>query len=1190
MANGTRLPERRYMACKVIFKDKVFFKEDFVHMILDGLDLPDELVKNSEYLKTIGYFKGYKKGDPLGLRKPPSSDAGKAGQELKPNDNGKKEESPKANGRGTLEKESVLKAESTGGATKSPASAERISQLERQIEKNNEAKAVAQKSTDPSAKAEVERIDNETKDLVYEHFKLKAEEQQKAEAARKEKEKRTPEQEIIDSHKEIDRQIEKAQEAYDNAETERETYIKKNRDLPLDGDIVLEKLTKEKTEAEDRLSELKVEKDNLSPLPDKTEVVRNDKEKLTEAKTIAQEHGYEHPTKMLNSIAKPENGGERFETVQEAVKSENPQVQEFLDKKNVKKTVATTRAYEGEVREGVKKEIEKLGLTREVQNRGEAKANAKAFIEKVGEDHALEAVRNNDIADMEAAYVWNEIIEGNERKLSTETDPVKIAELEKRQAELFNEFSEKALSSGRFGSALADIYQNSDLGYNLARKIQEYKDVNKGEIPAEVEARFKEYDAKIKELNKQIAELESQPKEIIKPESREKKLRQSLSAEKIAEKKELAAKYRGTMNDVTRIVTLLGEKDFRRYAKLVLEEAAGDFKIWSTELINNVGDKIAEHLPKLYEELYGTVKSEQQKIARLQKQLDDLRSGKVADKIKRKEDSKEVTDLKEEIRAAKEELGLFQSKKLPDQPKSQLEKEVARLQKSIDEYKKKTEEVKSGNVPVKKATVEDTKLTRLKAEKLAVKEAYDKEIYKAEIQNRTARQKTISAIADAWGMTRILQATFDASFMLVQGLTMTMRNAVRNPKALGEAFKNTVKFFASESKTEQWLRNIKQQEWYSELKQSKLSLTEPHGKITAREELLYSDWANMIWNVIGSPLKLKKGDAYEKWKKASPFKAFERASLGYLDTLRVARWLEGKQMLEKKGIRYSDNPEAYKQMADVINTLTGRASLGRAEQISQPLTQIFFSPRNWASALKTATPYVFYHFGKMRSGEKGWKPTVAQKMAIADLSTQVALTTSMLMLVKAYLDGDDGPSIGVETDPRSSDFGKVKIGDKRIDPWGGKIQQIVFTSRMLSEATHDAFPSLSGGGMKTTKGGDIVPLGTPYKAKTMGGTAIQMVTNKLAPSASLLWEYMSTQEKDGKKVDDYGNEFIMSDEVKQRLYPMYAGTVADLAKDGIDSLEGFLLFYSFFGGGVQDYGKDKKSTHHRVKHELHNGK
>ncbi len=79
--------------------------------------------------------------------------------------------------------------------------------------------------------------------------------------------------------------------------------------------------------------------------------------------------------------------------------------------------------------------------------------------------------------------------------------------------------------------------------------------------------------------------------------------RQSLSKEEVARKTELRKKFFGQLNDITRIPTLLADKEFREYAGLVFKEAAGDFKYFSKELIESVGEKIKEHLPQLFKEI-----------------------------------------------------------------------------------------------------------------------------------------------------------------------------------------------------------------------------------------------------------------------------------------------------------------------------------------------------------------------------------------------------------------------------------------------------------------------------------------------------------------------------------------------------------------------------------------------------------
>jgi len=519
----------------------------------------------------------------------------------------------------------------------------------------------------------------------------------------------------------------------------------------------------------------------------------------------------------------------------------------------------------------------------------------------------------------------------------------------------------------------------------------------------------------------------------------------------------------------------------------------------------------------------------------------------------------------EELKKLQKVAGIPEKRRL-DLTKKATERRIAELKKKLadGDFTKKT----------RKPLIADTELIRAKAEKLRLQEQYDKEFYANELENRTDWQKAKDGVADAWGLARGLSATGEASFVGIQGLVQT----IAHPIYAAEAFKNATKFLFSEKKTEEWLRRLKQQEFYPVMKEAKLALTEPSAKITAREELYNSGWTDLAWNMLVSPAKLRSKSAYEAWKKGNPIRAIERASVGYLDTLRVMRFLDGMEILEAKGKHIAKDKEDYKDLADMINTLTGRASLGFAEQIAEPMSKVLFSPRNWASQVKTATPYALYHFGKMT-------PT-ARKMAVQDFSKFVGLTTGMVMMAAAGLNNDDDPETGVEFDPRSSDFMKIRWGKKRVDPWGGRIQQIVFTSRLFMDFLHDVAPKLSDGGMKTGSG-DIVPLGTPYKAKTKEGVAIQMAINKLAPSASLMEKYIAShKDKNDVRVDEYGKELDLWKSAKESMRPIFWGTVNDLLKDDPGALNGLLGFAAFFGYGVnvyEDKVKKEKTKDERPK-------
>lgn len=83
---------------------------------------------------------------------------------------------------------------------------------------------------------------------------------------------------------------------------------------------------------------------------------------------------------------------------------------------------------------------------------------------------------------------------------------------------------------------------------------------------------------------------------------------QSLTDEELNRKLELRKKFSGYLNDITNIPTLLADKEFREYAGLVFKEAAGDFKAFSKELIDYVGEKIKPHLSSLWGDLGGDAK------------------------------------------------------------------------------------------------------------------------------------------------------------------------------------------------------------------------------------------------------------------------------------------------------------------------------------------------------------------------------------------------------------------------------------------------------------------------------------------------------------------------------------------------------------------------------------------------------
>ena len=503
-----------------------------------------------------------------------------------------------------------------------------------------------------------------------------------------------------------------------------------------------------------------------------------------------------------------------------------------------------------------------------------------------------------------------------------------------------------------------------------------------------------------------------------------------------------------------------------------------------------------------------------------------------------------------------EEAGIPEKRKLQS-AKDRTKKQIQKLEQKIkdkDFSKRKPKKLTS-----------DSELDKLRAEKIRIQGEFDKLQYQNELRNRTLSQKIVDGLFELWNITRALRATAELSPVLLQGGLYTIGQSVTNPMMAIRSFNQLFIQGFSEKKHERWLNNLRAKEYYPRVKESKLAITETDAKLNAKEELFLSGWVNHIWDLIGRPLKLVGEKPYDFWKKLSPPKFFERATIAYLNNIRLEKYLQGEEMLRMQGIGYDGNEKQYKAVADVINTFTGRGSLGKLEMVSKPLSLVFFSPRMWSSTIQQtiALPYFYAAAGKGTTevGLKKIKPTVAQKMIMYDYMKYVALTGAILMLIKAQEDDDDEKGMKIETNSLSSDFGKIKYGNTRIDPWGGRIQNIVLISRIMSDSMISK--------------GEVKQLGSSNYVSTKGDLLAQMATNKLAPSSAMVYKYLFSKVKKDKstgeqyRVDKFGNELggplsMTTD----NLYPIYWETIKEIHTEHPAVVAGFLDAIAFFGVGV----------------------
>jgi hypothetical protein len=131
------------------------------------------------------------------------------------------------------------------------------------------------------------------------------------------------------------------------------------------------------------------------------------------------------------------------------------------------------------------------------------------------------------------------------------------------------------------------------------------------------------------------------------------------------------------------------------------------------------------------------------------------------------------------------------------------------------------------------------------------------------------------------------------------------------------------------------------------------------------------------------------------------------------------------------------DPVAGKAIADIINIATGRGRLGHFEEAIKIANAAFFSPRLIASRvelLMNPTLYVGTNASKKiarREARRGMRNLLITGGALLYLADQI-------------------PGVDVGTDPRSSDFGRIRFGDTRIDIWGGLQPYVVAAYRIKS--------------------------------------------------------------------------------------------------------------------------------------------
>lgn len=215
-------------------------------------------------------------------------------------------------------------------------------------------------------------------------------------------------------------------------------------------------------------------------------------------------------------------------------------------------------------------------------------------------------------------------------------------------------------------------------------------------------------------------------------------------------------------------------------------------------------------------------------------------------------------------------------------------------------------------------------------------------------------------------------------------------------------------------------------------------------------------------------------------------KASETAFTGSAIRMRTGLYDLISGIAEKQGVKM--DKVQIQDLGRMVNSLTARAQLGRIGE--SPIVKLVL----WAPRMLKANWDVL----TVHTGGYGLETAFIRKQAAMNLAKIVGTTAMILMIAKSI------KSDSVETDSRSSNFGKIKVGDTRFDITGGAASLVVLASRLLTNSTK-------------TSGGVISQFGSGIGQTSRWDTFLNFLEGKTTPPTGMVIDWMKGENFQGEK-------------------------------------------------------------------------
>ncbi len=399
-------------------------------------------------------------------------------------------------------------------------------------------------------------------------------------------------------------------------------------------------------------------------------------------------------------------------------------------------------------------------------------------------------------------------------------------------------------------------------------------------------------------------------------------------------------------------------------------------------------------------------------------------------------------------------------------------------------------------------------------------------------------------IAEITNIQRTILSSYDQSGILRQALPL----GVANPKEYGRMILDYKKAFWSHDSATKLESQYKADPYFAEAKKVGLEMPE-WGTNAAIEDRAERFMASGI--LEGIP-----GIAES-----------ERSFVTALNSLRMTVYSKVVSKLEVNG--FDQTVDQKKELAAVINALSGRTKVGGNKNDFQK------SLAKWRPILNAtlfSPGFTSSRFAPIWQIPKAVKGSIQDRRLRPEMSMQIksavglmSLNAALLMAAKMAFDDDD-TDVSMELDLRSTDGGKIKIDDQKIDFTGGYLPAARLLYRM-------------GKGERISQAGEVVDA-------DLDDLLLDFLRTKQNPFVSLIADYWTGEDFLGTPFgappkgmvrewldDNNVPEWLQGAgrELLSRTAPLVAQDVADaLVNEGYESgTRAFML--GFHGAGVSTY-------------------